>query len=243
MGSNLPMLGERERATDVSTRHEQERQRRRRERDRGRLVALATGCLLAHVAISCKKPDPEPVTPASASASASASPVRVAASASPDPSASASASASGDVPAPPSPGEDGRPPGFHAPVKLWLRGSGDGKNLALHVDVEVITAADFPSTLVVSVPPGATLAKGAASQTISLAQAGKQGLDFQITSPTPLSDAAPVRVTLDGKDPTGVSGFHAERRWPEKIAQPPPPRSGPTPPGGRPPPPMKKTKE
>jgi hypothetical protein len=212
-------------------------------------VALVLGASVAVLAVNglgCKKPDPGPVTPASASAGSSAGPVQPLASSPPGGSASASASSSADGAPPPPPGtgaDDDRPPGFHAPVKLWLRAAGDPSNVSLHLEVEVLTASDFPGTLVVSLPPGATLAKGAASQSVSLTQTGKQGFEVQITSPTPLTDAAPIRVTLDGRDPSGASGFHAERRWPEKVAAPPPPRSGPTPPGGRPPLPPRKTKE
>ena len=126
-------------------------------------------------------------------------------------------------------------------MKLSMRASGSGTEIDLTVEVLVLTASDIPATLMIELPAGAKLTKGRASEAISVAAVGKKVYELHVSSPTPLTDQAPIRVVLDGKDPQERSGFHAERRFPERAEVPSVARSGPTPPGGRPPPPLKKT--
>jgi hypothetical protein len=124
---------------------------------------------------------------------------------------------------------------------MAIRASGDGKELDFSLDVNVIDTSDIPTTLVIVLPAGATLTKGKASETVSMASAGKKTFDYHLSSPVALTEQTPVRAVLDGRDPQGRSGFHAERRWPERKEGGAPPKSSHTPPpGGRPPMPPRK---
>lgn len=126
---------------------------------------------------------------------------------------------------------------------MTLKANGDGKELDVTLEVTVMHPSDTATTLVITLPPGASLTKGNVSENVSVATAGVKTFDYHVSSPTPIADPAPFRATLSGKDPERGTGFHAERRWPEKVDAPPPPRpSGSSgPPGGRPPMPPPKS--
>jgi hypothetical protein len=127
--------------------------------------------------------------------------------------------------------------GMHGPpVVLRLSGKGEGTTDAtVVIDIEVLIPMDAPATLKVRLPAGASLTSGKDTESLSVAQKGTLHRQLQVKGASPVTDAAPIDVSLEARDLDAGVGFHAERTWPPRTEMVVPPSSGPRPPMGRPP--------
>lgn len=118
-----------------------------------------------------------------------------------------------------------------APVVLKLESTQlDRGRVSLLAHIDATSAFTIPVNLSVELPEGAKLVEGTQRETLQGLEAGRSTRAFVIELPEGVGS---VKVVLDGKQPEGAFGFHAEKMYPEL-----PKRQfirGATPPSARPP--------
>ncbi|RLB47857.1 MAG: hypothetical protein DRI90_25930 [Deltaproteobacteria bacterium] len=92
-----------------------------------------------------------------------------------------------------------------------------------------------PAAISIELPKTAKLKKGEVREVLATLPGGLTTRTFEVELTEPLTDATPIKVVVDVKDPKGAFGAHAEKVYPMKPkAQ----KSGssrvPKPPAGRP---------
>lgn len=119
------------------------------------------------------------------------------------------------------------------PVVLQLEGPAtppEGGTFTLTADLAAPNPIRIPVTVMVTLPPGATLASGQGRELLASLDAGHTRRSFQIQLAAPLTQ--PIIVTADARAPNQSFGFHAEKKYPAPTTASAPPAQ--TMPGGPP---------
>jgi len=154
------------------------------------------------------------------------------------------------APAPPEPAQEAQPApnaaleqatqdNMQAPFVLTLvtptKVPDKAGTYTIEAQIKAPRELDAPTTIEIVIPKVAKLNKGQDREVLVNLPAGLTSRSFEVELIEPLSEAEPIKIRVDMRDPQGTFGAHAEKVYPEKKKVKKPGNSRvPKPPQGRP---------